>query len=177
MRDPMLSFALLALLLLPLSGVVHAESLLTLQSGQAVGVVQDGIGIVAAPMAGMAEPAWLVIPGTNRYQSNPPVDRRVDLFHAVNGHLVRVAAIRIRYYWSAAAGWTPRYRMSEQMYFVSTPSGWRPLAMIGGAPSMMDYTGTGGANAQGYYGSLQFRSVAGPITIDAWSVTRLVPLP
>ncbi|HET9123101.1 MAG TPA: hypothetical protein VFN52_06360, partial [Acidiferrobacteraceae bacterium] len=87
MRTVPIHLALFASVLYGFLGTAHAASLLTLQNGAAVAVIQDGPGIQPAPVAGQAEPFWWVRPGTSRYQNQAPADRRVDLLHAVNGHL------------------------------------------------------------------------------------------
>ncbi|MHB1515829.1 MAG: hypothetical protein ACYCVY_09000 [Acidiferrobacteraceae bacterium] len=152
-----------------------ADTLMTLTPAGIPGAtvaVPDAPGLVTSPTAGAPEASWVIGPGSTRSQATAPLPRRLALFQTVQGSLKLVAAVRVRYFASHGV-WAPRYRVSEQMYFVPTGNGWKPLVLHGGVPSMLTYTSTMLANAEGYYTSLTFSSTTGPITIDAWQVHRI----
>ncbi|MHB1528261.1 MAG: hypothetical protein ACYCXT_02335 [Acidiferrobacteraceae bacterium] len=173
-RGFILATAVASLMLGP--GVpADADILMTLAPAGVPGAtvaVLDAPGLVASPTPGAPESSWVIGPGNAHSQAMAPLPRRLALFQNVEGSLKLVAAVRVRYFASHGV-WVPRYRVSEQMYFVPTDNGWKPLVLHGGVPSMLTYTSTMLPNAEGYYAALTFSSTTGPITIDAWQVYRI----
>ncbi|MHB1951932.1 MAG: hypothetical protein ACYCQK_10730 [Acidiferrobacteraceae bacterium] len=168
--------ALLAAALLLCAHAALANVLLALAPVRVQGspvAVEDGAGLVASPIAGVAAPSWSLVPGDTLSRSTAPAPRRVDLYQKTAGKLKLVAVIKVRYFADRHGDWVPYFRMSEQLYFVPTGNGWKPLALVGGVPSMVSATSQALPNAEGYYPSLTFSSTTGPITIDAWAVYRI----
>lgn len=152
-----------------------AGTLLVLAAkGQPPVAIADAPGLVTAPNAGLTSEVWNVMPGDSRRQTLRPPPERVDLYQRVNGALKLSASILVSYTGGGLLPWTPVYQMNEQIYFTRDPGGrWKPLALTDGVPSMVDYGSTSPANAQGYYASLHFQSVSGPIRVDAWQAHQL----
>lgn len=161
--------------LLACAHVAVADTLLTLTphgvQGSAI-AIPDAPGLVSSPLAGTAVPSWTITAGDARSGSTAPFPRRLDLYQKIAGQLKLAAVVRVRYFATQGA-WVPGYRMSEEMYFVPTKNGWKPLVLTGGVPAMLSTTSSALPNAQGYYASLTFSSTTGPLPIDAWAVHRI----
>lgn len=165
----------LAAALLACAHAAVADTLLVLTpqgvSGSAI-AIPDAPGLVASPLAGTAVSSWTITAGDARSGSTAPLPRRLDLYQSIAGQQKLAAVVKVRYF-ATQGEWVPRYRVSEEMYFVPTGNGWKPLAFTGSVPSMLSTTSTALPNAQGYYASLTFSSTTGPLAIDAWAVHRI----
>lgn len=164
---PLLARAWLACALtLPLAVTARAETLLVLQSARQRLVVADEPGLHRAA-SGTPVPVWRLTPGDA--VRHPRTPRSVRLYQKIPGGLKLMAVIKVRYF-AQAGRWVPEYRISEQMYFVPTPGGWKPLAFANGVPSLLSYTSPTLPNAQGYYHALAFSLTSALMAVDAWEV-------
>lgn len=163
---PLLAGAYLGCTLALLAAPACAETLLVLQNATQRLAIADEPGLHhLAP--GAAAITWRVAPGD--WVRHPLAPRALRLYQNARAGLKLMAIIKVRYF-PEAGHFVPKYRVSEQMYFVPTPGGWKPLAFAHGVPSLLTYTSQTLPNAQGYYHSLSFSLTSAVMPIDAWEV-------
>lgn len=164
---------LLGLVLCVLAVPVRADErvlLLTLESLREQSPVKLSVRDEPQPRlverAGKA-PAWKLGQGEAVEARSRPAAWRVDLFQRSGDTLDIVCSIEIVYF-PAKGRWLPHYRVHDQLILVRDGKGLRPISLAEGLPALVQYHSPRLPNADGFYASLEFGLITGPVSIDAW---------
>ncbi len=120
---------------------------------------------------------WTIRQGEPVQAKTAPSARQID-FYQLNGRDYELlCTVEVKYFPEKSGRWLPRYRINQEMLFVKEGDKWRPLKMIDGIASLIQYTSNQFPNIEGYYPTLDFGLTTGAITIDAWKVAPLTTTP
>jgi hypothetical protein len=127
-------------------------------------------GVYAAPRRGPAPPSWRLRPGRDVEGGGAPPERQVEFLHRSGETLESLCIVQVRYF-RVAGNWRPFFRLDETPLFARDAAGrWRPLAVPGGSPALLQLQGSVLPNADGYYPRLEFSLTTGSAAIDSWVV-------
>lgn len=174
-RDPRIPLIMAALLMAMLGAAPAAQAkapaLVILQAPTGTKLkptpIRDQIGKFPSPVTGKPQSSWILAGGDARASPNPPPDRLVRLYHAVDNQLLLLCTLVVKYSLYDNK-WIPAYRIEER--FVLMHNDKQPLPSGMGDIDLAVMTGPELADANGFYRRLEFSLSSRPVTIDAWEV-------
>jgi len=156
------------------SSVEAAEVLLVLEhveQGKRISTeIKNEIGTFPSPYQNKSQISWTIKQGEAVRAKSAPLARQID-FYRLNGREYELlCTVELKYFEDKKNLWSPRYRINQEMFFAKEGGKWRPLNIVEGIPSLIQYSSNQFPNIEGYHSTLDFGLITGPIAIDAWKV-------
>jgi hypothetical protein len=120
---------------------------------------------VQRPGAIPASRTWTLKPGDRLGADARPPDRVVELFTGTPLAPALFCRVALRYY-RDGSGWTPQFRLDEEMAVAFVNGRWQPIGEIAGLVQF----GNNLPNAEGFFPRIEFGASAGDLVIVAWQV-------
>ncbi len=156
------------------SSVEAAEVLLVLEHAEKdkriSTEIKNEIGSFPSPYQNKPQISWTIKQGEAVRAKSAPLARQID-FYRLNGREYELlCTVELKYFEEKKNVWSPRYRINQEMLFTKEGDKWRPLKIVEGIPSLIQYSNNQFPNIEGYYSTLDFGLTTSPIAIDAWKV-------